>query len=125
MENEPKVRLNIGGVEHELTPDNASLFMFIGKTVINGVEHDNTEFNHVFYQTGAEDDNRMKGIYLFKGILPEIFNELAEYMGQTGYPAHINLRTVAECDRNAYMFQLAQYTERDLAEIPDFLPDEF
>lgn len=92
MEDLPSMSLNMGERgEFEATPENTSLFNFLGHLAC---------YNHVFIQLGDEDEETMTGTYVFS--THPVYRQMAEYMMQNGYPMHLNLRQVAECDQNAF-----------------------
>ena len=105
----PVIRLKMTSGELELTPENSSLYLFLGKLAC---------YSHVFVETGrTEDDtNRMIGSYLFSNS--DIFTEVADFMVSRGYPLHANLREVQDCDINAFDDMIAQQAT-DLDTIPD------
>jgi hypothetical protein len=89
MEQEPGFKLSLAdGRELEATRDNTTLFTFIGKLSL---------YDHVFFLT---DQERNMGTYLFN--VNPMFDEVQDYMITNDYPAHINLRDVAQCDIDAF-----------------------
>ena len=93
----PKINLNLGEETFEATPKNSSLYMHLGSLAC---------YNHVFLEKGTAEDNTLSGTYIFS-ITP-IFDELAEFMASNGYPMHVNLRSVAQCDVDAFDRMVAQ-----------------
>jgi len=89
MEQEPSMHIGFpDGVEFEATRDNTILFTFMGRLAL---------YNHVFF---IRDEEKGQGSYLFN--LHPSFNEVSEYMLENNYPAHINMREVAQCDVDAF-----------------------
>ena len=80
------------GVEFEATPENTSLFNHIGRHAL---------YDHIYF---VRDEAAGRGSYLFS--LHPNFNEAKDYMLENQYPAHLNLREVAECDVDAFNFML-------------------
>lgn len=107
MEDEPGIRVNFGEHEFEATPDNTTLFRFVGKLAL---------YNHVFMLTKPEEST---GAYLFNQH--PYYAEFEEYMIANKYPLHDNLRDVAQCDLDAF----ENMVNRDIEEIPDFLPEDW
>lgn len=98
------------------TPENATLFLFAGELAL----HD-----HVFICTEADPEaSHMIGTYIFLLTQePETVEEIKEYMLNNAYPAHVNLREVPDCDRDAYGHLIEQRVTHEKEEIGDFLPD--
>lgn len=94
----PAMKLSFGSREFEATPDNTSLFQFMGRLAC---------YNHVFMQTNEEDEEPT-GTYVFNQH--PVYPQMIEYMIANDYPMHLNLRQVAECDVNAFNQMVQQYT---------------
>lgn len=123
-EQEPTLRLNLGNDrEFEMTPYNSTLFTFMGKTALNGIEFDNANVNHIFLQTGEETEAAMIGTYIFSNA--EHFNTIAAFMVDSEFPLVLNRRDVPECDWNAYRTHVEQRAAAEAEEIGDFLPDDW
>lgn len=105
----PKIRLNLSDGEFEATPENSHLYMHLGALAC---------YNHVFLEKGRQEDNTLSGTYIFS-ITP-VFDEMAEFMAENGYPMHVNLRTVAQCDVDAFN----RMVEQQVGEFDSF-PDEW
>lgn len=98
MENEPSMQLSFGnGGEFEATPENTSLYRFVGRLACH---------NHVFIVTNPEES---AGTYIFS-ITP-VYREMEAYMVANDYPIHDHLRQVAQCDLDAYERMLNQAAE--------------
>ncbi len=114
MEELPSIQLNLAGTSFEATPRNASLYMHLGHLAI---------YNHIFLITGSgEAPDSLLGTYLFD-TGGDWFDEASQFMAETGFPMHVNLRTVADSDVAAYERMIAQNVT-DLEEVPDWLRDE-
>lgn len=98
--------------ELEATPENASLFMFLGNL---------SSRNHVFISSD-DPENPTMGRYVFD-LGGDWFDRVANYMLNNGYTAHVNLHEVPECDEDAYQNIIDQHVQQDQA--PDFIPDEW
>lgn len=88
MEDEPAIRVNFGEYEFEATPDNTTLFRFVGRLAL---------YNHVFMLTGPDEG---AGAYLFNQN--SHYKEFEDYMIENNYPLHDNLRDVAQHDLDAF-----------------------
>ena len=112
MEDEGSFTLKAGGEEWECNRDNTSLFTFMGKVTLRGMELDAENFNHVFHVYGEDDEGNSLGLYIFQhnpGFLA-----LYNFLLRNSYPAHLNLREVAQCDQDAW----ENSTFKDLADYP-------
>lgn len=94
MENEPSINLGINGESYEARRDNTTLFTFLGKVGINL-----SMYNHIFYRT-KEEDGTASGFYIWDHN--PVFNELAQFMIDNGYPAYLNMPKVPQCDLDAF-----------------------
>ena len=114
--------LNLGGNEFESRPDNTTLFTFMGKTALNGIEYDNSRVNHIFFQTGNEDDQTMSGTYIFRTEANAgIFDTILSHITTNDYPMVLNRRDVPQCDWDAFQRMIDQQAASE--EIPDTLPE--
>lgn len=111
-EHQPEMRINTPGGEIVAVPDNTSLFKYLGRIAC---------YSHIFIRTEEAVDNVLTGTYIFANH--NVFPEMEEYMLSEGYPAHINMREVAECDKDAFNKMVAQSAE-DIDEIPSDWFDE-
>ena len=105
MENspEPAMNLRINGAEFKATRDNTSLFTFFGRRAL---------YDHIFIQTGSEDNSTVYGAYIFSNA--EGYVDMVDYMVTNEYPQHVALREVAECDIKAFdQSQLGDLRETD------------
>lgn len=104
MEDEPVIRVNFGEYEFEATPDNTTLFRFVGQLAL---------YNHVFMVTRPEEST---GAYLFNQH--PYYKEFEEYIIENNYPLHDNLRDVAQCDIDAFDNMIKQELD-GLDHVPD------
>jgi len=88
---EPAIELQIGGEIFRATRDNTSLFRYFGRLAI---------YDHIFMQTGQESESTLLGAYVFSNA--DRWGDMVDFMVTHGYPQHIDLRQVAECDVNAF-----------------------
>lgn len=118
-EGEPNVRLTINGETLDMTRRRGSLFTFMGRvTLSDGTEIDAENVNHVFVEHERTAAGRI-GTYIFSHN--PVFDQLSDYMMENGYPLHLNLLDVAECDRQAYETALA----RESNDIDRGIPDDW
>lgn len=121
---EPTLRLNLGeDREFEMRPTNATLFTFLGKTAMHGIMFDNSNVDHVFLQTGNEDERTMTGTYLFK--TSGSYEAIAAFMIENQYPLILNRRDVPGCDMNAYLRMVDQHAASEAEELDDFFPEDW
>lgn len=108
-EDEPVMNLHLPNGEFTATPKNTSLFTFMGNLASR---------SHVFLMT-SEDEKVMTGSYIFADS--PVFDQMFDFMTTQGYPLHLNLREVPQCDEDAYQ----RYVDQRVAseEIPDYLPE--
>ena len=103
--------LKMNGEDFESTPDNTSLFNFIGELASR---------DHVFIQTGVGDlPHIMVGTYVFKPH--PVYERLAAHLVENGYPMHLNLRRIPQSDEKAYNDMIDRAVEGQSA--GDFIPD--
>ena len=104
------LNFSLGGEPFEMTPDNASLFTFVGQGAL---------YNHVFLVLEELEENHFKGTYVFSES--PAYETLATFILENEYPAHINQRQPAACDLDAYM----QYALNDLDKLDDGIPGDW
>lgn len=121
-EQEPGIRLRFGEAEFEATPQNTTYFSFLGKTAIRGIEFEQARANHIFFQTGDEDDTTVSGSYMFRtDNNSDVYDTILNYMVEHRYPMIINRREIPQCDIDAYFRMIDQQAAAE--EIPDTLPE--
>lgn len=110
-DNLPTMRLTIRDREYEATPENTSLFRFMGKLAM---------FDHIFLATDEHpdgEDTPIGGLYIFRDI--DLFDDIEDFMLEHDYPMHLNLREVAQCDYDAHQKYITQCVEEESVELPD------
>jgi hypothetical protein len=116
------LELRLGNEDFEATPYNTTLFTFLGRAALNGVEIDLSRFNHVFLQRGDVDEQTMSGSYIFRTERNgEVFDAIVSHMAEHDYPMVLNRREVPECDVDAYNRTLDQIASSE--EVGDFIPE--
>ena len=114
------------GNEFECTPDNTTLFTFLGKTALGGISIDSGRFNHVFFQTGEEDEETMTGTYMFRTDRnEETFDTVVSHIAEFDYPMVLNRREVPECDIRAYNNMIKNRAKAELEDLDDFFPESW
>lgn len=108
----PTMKLNLPNGTFEATPENSTLFTFVGHLASR---------SHVFLLTGEVNNDVMTGSYIFEAS--GAFDSMHEFMIQNEYPMHLNLREIAQCDEDAYN----QYVDKVVtsAAVDDFVPSDW
>lgn len=120
----PSFILRVGDVEIEATPDNASLYTFIGHTAVLGALFENSSANHIFlFDKLADPDEPQGGRYVF--LSEESTDTILPYMVTTGYQCHVNLPQVSSGDMEAYQTFARRVAEHEAEETPDFIPEDW
>lgn len=101
--------LNSGGNEYLLTPENATLFTHIGDLAI---------YDHVFMEL-SRDEERAEGVYFFAHVLS--FDSIKRHLIEHNFTQHLNLRSVAECDQEAFLGSVEKFQ----IDIPDTFPEDW
>ena len=118
------IHLRFGESEFEATPDNTTLFSFLGRSAIRGVMMDHHRFNHIFFTTGEQDEETMSGSYVFRTDKnEEVFDNIVSHIVEHDYPMMLNRRDVPECDISAYFNMLEQKAAEESGDLGDFLPE--
>jgi hypothetical protein len=116
------LELRLGDEDFEATPFNTTLFTFLGRAALNGIEIDLSRFNHVFLQRGEVDEQTMSGSYIFRTERnSEVFDAIVSHIVEHNYPMILNRRDVPDCDVDAYNRTLDQIAASE--EVGDFIPD--
>src|SRR5690349_10111711 len=93
------LHLDLGGEEFEATPENTSLFTFLGQTALNGLMLDNERFNHIFFYKEMTDRGNLSGSYMFRTENNgDTWDAIANYIATNDYPMSLNQREVPDCD---------------------------
>lgn len=113
------------GQQVDMTAENTSLWHYLPerKTIINGVEYDNTRFAHIWVIIHELGNEAVEGTHVWRDDDPETFDAAAESMANGGYLVHLNLREVGEVDQLAFIRHQESIIKQ--FEIPDELPDDF
>lgn len=119
-EDQPHARLEMNGSDEVIMwPGNGTLFTFVGKTALSdGIEVDSDNLNHVFVAYERDEDDSVFGTYIFSHN--QAYAALSKYMFENGFPVHLNLRQVAQCDIDAYEGAL----QKEFGDLDSF-PDEW
>lgn len=105
----PTMKLNMAeGREFDSTPLNTTLFTYLGRLAC---------YDHVFIQTGDEDDATMVGTYVFN--THPVYPEMTQFMLENNYPMVLNRIEVPDCDVDAWQRMVAQQTDDLEGGIPD------
>lgn len=116
-----RLTLNLGnGNEFEMTPDNSTLYTFLGQTAIGAMLIDNAAVNHVFVRTSPEEAETASGMYFFREFDPDNYDTMTRHMTEHRYPMLLNLRRVPECDMRVWL----QRTEAVVEDFASHIPDE-
>jgi hypothetical protein len=101
-EQEPSLPLNFSnGEKIDLTYRNTYLYTFLGKTAIGDIAFENSNANHVFIETGKDENNNPSGVYLFEKF-HRVYGQIAEFVVENSLPQILNRRDVPACDLNQY-----------------------
>jgi hypothetical protein len=93
-EQEPAMVFKIDGKEVEAHRRNTKLYTFIGEASM--YDHTFVTLEHL------PEENRAKGTYFFKTLLPEAYAFMYKFMSEHGFPANLNYETPADCDIEAF-----------------------
>lgn len=120
----PSLILDFGGSEYEATPDNTTLFTFLGRTALNGIDFDNSRANHIFFENERTEGDVVRGSYMFRTEHnSEAFDTIMRHIAMFGYPMELNKRTVPQCDLDAYNRMLDKAAATEHAD--DYIPDDW
>lgn len=109
QEVDPKIELNLGGEEYVADRSNATLYMFVGKSLSR---------SHVWL---AAQNGEPTGYYLFHDL--PAFTNIANFMLTNGFELHVNLREVPACDEDAYQRHIGQIIAQETIE--DTIPEDW
>lgn len=106
-ENEPSFSFEMPNHgEFEATRDNTVMFRHMGRLAM---------YDHVFFIRDAE---KGQGTYLFSHH--PSYPQLADWLMDNDFPAHINLRQVAQCDIDAFDSMISKDANLELENgVPD------
>jgi hypothetical protein len=98
---EPHLNLEIeDGEKRRLDRTNSALFTFFGAAASR---------NHVYFQ--YEDGEDLRGTYIFANA--PVFKQIAGFMLQHDFIAHLNMPEVSETDEDAYQKMIDQEVQRE------------
>lgn len=80
----------------DLTPENTSLFNFLGESAIGP----HCVFNHIFIQ--KEDDEGEVEFYAYVFADHDDYDDIVRHIRKHRFPQHLNLPEVAEMDQIAF-----------------------
>ena len=103
----PEMKLQLPSGEFRATPENTTLFTFLGRLAC---------YDHIFLQTGDEDERTITGTYVFNQH--SVFEEMAAFVVEHDYPMVLNRIEVPDCDLNAFNSMIHQNTN-DIDHVPD------
>lgn len=111
MEDEPVIRFNMGDDKVECTPRTTTLYRHLAHHAM---------YDHVFIDDDEqEDEARTTGRILFlrPALTEEKIDEVTNFMMNTGFETHLNIRKPAKTDTEAFETMIQQRIEQ----IPDTL----
>lgn len=121
-ERDPGLVLNLGGNRKvEMSPDNAMLYTFAGRTAIGDTVIENDSLNHIFVVTSKPDQDPPSGIYFFKEF-DTVYDEIAAHMVEHQYPMTLNQRAIPACDLEAWTKRVDETTTKFAKSIPNSVP---
>lgn len=128
MEKEPEYEpLNITfneDQELEGTPENVTLYTFLGRTALGSIQLENSDVDHVYVNVIP---NEGRGFYIFNKFNAELFDIMRKHIEFWKYPQLINMRDVPPVDLEVYLRHKSYYDEKEAHEwaesIADSLPD--
>jgi len=124
-EQEPGLTLNMAdGKKLELTPENTSIYTFLGRTAIGDTQFENASANHAFVQTGRNEKDQPQGMYFFEQFHP-VYKSIAAHAIKNSFPHMANQRTVPACDLRAYMQEVDKQEAQFAATLEGALPEDF
>jgi len=116
-----RLRLSIGDeIELDVTPENTTLYTFLGKTMIGDMEFNNSSANHIFIAMDEDEKGRTRGMYLFEAFHP-VYKTVADFAIKHSLPGVVNSREVGQSDLQAYMLQVDKTISEFSIQIPDEL----
>lgn len=110
QEDLPTITLHMETGEFVASPINTTLFTFLGRLAI---------YNHIFVQTGDEDDRVMVGTYVFS--THSVYQDIVNFMVEEDFPMMLNRLEVPDCDVNAYNRMIEQH----MGDVGDTIPDDW
>lgn len=115
MESEAVIRFNVGDQKIDCTPRNTALYRHMGHHAM---------VDHVFIkerQEGAEGAQTGKILFLRPMFGDAKIDEITNYMMNSGYEVHLNIREPAKGDLIAFDNMISQRASA----LEDFIPEEW
>lgn len=109
MEAEPKYPIIVNGKEIDLVRENTHLYHHLGALAM--------------YDCVRIED-KQSVFHLFEQINPDIYEEVAEYMSETGYPASINQIKVTPSNKLAHDMAVERMVKK-MTENLDGVPEDW
>lgn len=107
------LEINMNGEDFVLTRYNTTLYSFWGRVILRDYELEASNFNHVFIRTSNEDDEIVKGGYLFQDH--PMFKKIAKFAFKNSFPVVANMIYVPECDIKSWeSTQFSDLTHMDI-----------
>ena len=103
-----EMKISFNNEEFLATPENTVLYNYIAV---------HSMYNHIFMTREMRGEVHA-GTYVFQSS--EAYDEMAQYMLENEYPAHVNLREVAQCDIDAFNAMIAAS-----GQFEDYVPSEW
>lgn len=121
----PQLNLNLGdGRKLEMTPENSTLYTFLGHTVIGEMTIENSSINHVFVQTGNDERGQASGMYFFNEF-DGAYKDMSTHMTEYRYPMILNQHTVPACDLKVWYDRMDMEVARFNASLEGANPEDF
>lgn len=96
----PKLHLRAGDFEIETTPEDGSLYRYLGKLAC---------YDHIFVQTDITENGKTGNyIFLRNSVAEEDIYAITNFMLTRGFECHLNLHEVLECDEEAFSNMISQ-----------------
>lgn len=124
-EKEPGLTLRYGdGKRLELTPENTTLYTFLGRTAIGDLEFENQSLNHAFVTTGHTENDKPIGNFYFEKF-HAVYKDIAAFAIKNSFPHIANMRTIPACDLKAYLGQVDREQAAFAAKLEGVSPEDF
>lgn len=94
------LEVNLNGENFVLTRYNTTLYTFWGRVILRDYELDASNFDHLFLRTSEEDDEQVKGGYLFRHH--PAFEGISKFAIENSFPAITDMTYIPECDVRAF-----------------------
>ena len=121
MENNPNLKLIVEGKEFSVRPENTTLYTYLGKTAIDGVEVDNSHYNHIRIEQDKDDEDKSKFI-IFPGN--ELYETILNHVVENDYPMYINRREVHEEVLKGRKSAIDNMVDREISDV-DTVPEDW